>query len=54
MEQYLTVATFNERAPAERLASRLNQEGISADVFDESDAQRFLMLNLEPLSLIHI
>ena len=48
MEQYLTVATFNERAPAERLASRLNNEGISADVFDESDAQRFLLLNLEP------
>ena len=48
MEQYITVATFNDRTPADRLAERLNQEGISADVFDESNAQRFLMLNLEP------
>ena len=48
MEQYLTVATFNERAPAEMIAARLNEAGISADVFDESDAQRFLLMNLEP------
>ncbi|HET6409048.1 MAG TPA: hypothetical protein VFG14_14265 [Chthoniobacteraceae bacterium] len=48
MEQYLTVATFNEREPAETLALRLRDAGISADVFDESDAQRFLLMNLEP------
>jgi hypothetical protein len=48
MEQYLTVATFNERTPAEQVAARLNEAGISADVFDESDAQRFLLMNLEP------
>ncbi|MHA3770671.1 hypothetical protein ACXR0O_03935 [Verrucomicrobiota bacterium sgz303538] len=48
MEQFLTVATFNEREPADRIANRLRAAGFNADVFDESDAQRFLMLNLEP------
>lgn len=54
MEQYITVATFNDRAPAENLAARLNKEGISADVFDESDAQRFLLLNLEPRAQMRV
>ena len=48
MEQYLTVATFNEREPAERIAQRLRNAGFHADMFDESDAQRFLLLNLTP------
>jgi hypothetical protein len=48
MEQYLTIATFNEREPAERVANRLREAGIAADVFDESDAQRFLLMNLAP------
>ena len=48
MEQYLTVATFNAREPAERIAARLREAGFKSDVFDESDAQRFLMLNMEP------
>jgi hypothetical protein len=48
MEQYLTVATFNEREPADLIAARLREAGFKSDVFDESDAQRFLMLNMEP------
>lgn len=48
MEQFLTVATFNERAPADRLANHLREAGFNADVFDESDAQKWLLLNIEP------
>ena len=48
MEQYLTVATFNEREPADKIAIRLRDAGFHVDVFDESDAQRYLLLNLEP------
>lgn len=48
MDQKLTVATFNEREPAERVVSRLQAAGFDADLFDESDAQKWLMLNLKP------
>ncbi len=48
MEQNLTIATFNEKAPADALASRLREAGFSADVFDESAAQKWLLLNLTP------
>jgi uncharacterized protein with PIN domain len=48
MDQYLTVATFNERAPADRVATRLREAGFNADVFDESAAQKWLLLNISP------
>ena len=48
MEQLLTIATFNERAPADVLTNRLRDAGFNADVFDESNAQKWLMLNLDP------
>ena len=48
MEEFLTVATFNERAPADLLTERLRGAGFNADVFDESQAQKWLLLNLKP------
>lgn len=48
MEQSLTVATFNAQAPADVLCDRLRQAGFNADVFDESSAQKWLLLNLSP------
>ncbi len=48
MEEFLTVATFNERAPADVLTARLREAGFHADVFDESQAQKWLLLSLTP------
>lgn len=48
MDQYLTIATFNDREPADRIANRLREAGFNADVFDESAAQKWLLLNISP------
>ena len=48
MDQLLTIATFNDREPADRLTTRLRDAGFNADVFDESAAQKWLLLNLKP------
>lgn len=48
MDQFLTVATFNDREPAARLAALLTEAGLSADVFDESAAQKWLMFSMTP------
>jgi hypothetical protein len=48
MEELLTIATFNEQAPADRLVTRLREAGYNADLFDESQAQKWFLLNLEP------
>jgi hypothetical protein len=48
MDQYLTIATFNERGPADQITDRLRAAGFNADVFDESHAQKWLLLNLKP------
>lgn len=54
MEQTLTVATFNDRAPADRLCARMREAGFNADVFDESSAQKWLLLNLKPLAHMRV
>ncbi len=48
MDQTLTIATFNEREPADRLSVRLREAGFKAEVFDESAAQKWFLLNLTP------
>src|SRR3954469_14158231 len=48
MEEFITIATFNDRAPADRLTARLREAGYNADMFDESQAQKWLLLNLKP------
>jgi len=48
MEQLITVATFNEREPADHIATRLRDAGISAEVYDESHEQKWKLFNLHP------
>ena len=48
MEQLLTVATFNEREPADHIATRLRESGIFAEVHDESNEQKWHLFNLHP------
>src|SRR5947209_13778453 len=48
MEEFMTVATFNDREPADRLTTRLREAGFNADLFDETQAQKWLLLNLKP------
>jgi hypothetical protein len=48
MEKTFTVATFNDRAPAEMVTARLREAGFDADIFDESGAQKWLLLNVTP------
>jgi len=48
MEQLLTVASFNEFAPAEMLKDRLIAAGLNADILDDSGAQAALFSGKEP------
>jgi hypothetical protein len=48
MEQVITVATFNELAPAEALKDRLDKQGLHAEVMDESSAQAIFFVHHEP------
>jgi len=48
MEQNITVATFNDRAPAEKIAQRLRDLGLHADLYDESNEQKWKLFNLDP------
>ena len=48
MEQLITVATFNERDPADHIAELLRQAGLAAEVYDESHEQKWKLFNLHP------
>jgi hypothetical protein len=48
MEQLITVATFNEREPADHIATRLREAGLKAEVYDESHEQKWKLFNLHP------
>src|ERR1700761_103334 len=48
MDEALTIAAFDSRQHADQLTSRLRASGFDADVFDESAAQKWLLLNLTP------
>ncbi|MEI9894941.1 MAG: hypothetical protein WDN28_13905 [Chthoniobacter sp.] len=48
MEQLITVATFNERDPADHIATRLREAGLNAEVYDESHEQKWKLFNLHP------
>lgn len=48
MEQLITVATFNDREPAEKIAQRLRTAGFSAEIYDESTEQKWKLFNLHP------
>ena len=54
MAQVTTVASFNETAPAENLASRLRDAGFQAEVRDESGEQKWKLYNLDPKAHIRV
>jgi hypothetical protein len=54
MEQTLTVATYNESAPAETLKDRLIEAGFHADLQDDSGAQAIFFLNRHPRAHMHV
>ncbi|MDR3405848.1 MAG: hypothetical protein P4L99_25405 [Chthoniobacter sp.] len=54
MEQLITVATFNEREPAEHIAMRLREAGLFAEVFDESNEQKWQLFNLHPRAQMRV
>ena len=49
----LSVATFNERAPAEALRLQFCKAGVKATLNDESKLERFWFMS-EPLAAIHV
>jgi predicted Zn-ribbon and HTH transcriptional regulator len=48
MEKLITVATFNDREPADHIASRLRDGGLHAEVYDESYEQKWKLFNIHP------
>jgi len=48
METLITVATFNDRDPADELASRLRDAGLQAGIYDESHEQKWKLFNIHP------
>jgi hypothetical protein len=54
MEQLVTVATFNEPAPAERLIARLREAGFQPDLQDESGEQKWKLFNLTPRAHLRV
>jgi len=49
----LSVATFNNLAPAEQLRMQFEQAGVNAILHDESTLERFWFMS-EPLAAIHV
>jgi hypothetical protein len=48
MEQTLTLATFNEKPPAEALKDRLIEAGLHADLVDDAGAQALFFMSRHP------
>ena len=48
MEQLITVATFNEREPADKIAARLREADLAAEVYDESHEQKWKLYTFRP------
>ncbi len=54
MEQLITVATFNDRQPADATAAHLRAAGFGAAVYDESDEQKWKLFNLKPRAHLRV
>ena len=54
MAQIMTIASFNETEPAEKLAARLRDAGYHAEVRDESGEQKWKLYNLNPKAHIRV
>jgi DNA-directed RNA polymerase subunit M/transcription elongation factor TFIIS len=50
----MPIASFNESAPAEKLATRLREAGFQAEVRDESQEQKWKLYNLHPKAHIRV
>src|SRR4051794_9545763 len=48
MAEFISIAAFNTRPPAETLAARLRETGFSSEVFDESQEQKWHLFQLDP------
>jgi len=48
METFTTVATFNDREPADQIASRLRDAGLHGELYDESHEQKWKLFNVNP------
>jgi len=48
MEQTITIATFNDAAPAETLKDRLHDAGLHAEVTDDSGSQAIFFMTRHP------
>jgi len=54
MKQLITVATFNDRKPAEVLEDRLENAGVHVEIFDESSLQESVFFAKKPLAHIRV
>lgn len=54
MKEMMTIATFNERPPAELLEQRVEAAGIEAEIVDESDVQKNWFLSKTPLASVRV
>lgn len=48
MSEPISIVSFNERPPAEKLAARLRDAGFEAEVYDESLAQTWQLFQIDP------
>jgi uncharacterized protein with PIN domain len=48
MPEFISIAVFNERAPAQQLAERLRAAGYQSEVFDESMEQKWHLMQIHP------
>ncbi len=48
MAEFISIASFNTRPPAEKLAEQLREAGFASEVFDESHEQKWQLFQLDP------
>lgn len=48
MAEFISIAAFNDREPAQQLVSRLREAGIDSELFDESTEQKWHLFQLDP------
>lgn len=54
METPVTVATYNDRTPAENLVRRLREAGFDSHLHDESAEQKWKLFNLTPRAHLRV
>ena len=54
MESQITIATFNDREPADAAAAHLRDSGFDAAVQDESNEQKWKLFNLKPRAHLRV